>query len=240
MALDIETIEKKFDEWDVDSFLEKHNLKNEIKEKRLKQIHQYFKKNNNFEEILNKIILKYDSKEYTDRYYKKNIYPPEKLLSVLFNYAEAYGRGCTPDEYDLYSNDFTTEIVFINNYYFLLNVGQGSFVSVVRNKYAFQEDLINLKYFLDYLPYYQKYNDNYVSLLNDKKILIENILKEISFLDNKQKSIIRGKLSPISNLLEMLSDIDNVENYKDIVDEETSTAKMTINFLINKEYLNND
>lgn len=82
--------------------------------------------NHRFEEVVEKVLLKYYSDKYRDHWYKRGYEPPERLLYFLFDYAKKYGRELTSDEEKLHSNTFTSGIYTVNNYVFNLMLGQGS------------------------------------------------------------------------------------------------------------------
>jgi len=91
-----------------------------------------FHKNNNFKEFIEKVIIKYDSDNYKDRWYYKGIQPPEDLYWFLYEYAVKYGRECKKKEWKKYSNNFTSELYYINGYYFNRMDGQGSIIQVIK------------------------------------------------------------------------------------------------------------
>lgn len=80
--------------------------------------------------LIKKIIEKYNSDAYINRWYFRNQEPPEKLYWVLMSHAEVYGRECTPEEWEKYGNAFTSVLLFCNGYYFMRMDGQGSFIKV--------------------------------------------------------------------------------------------------------------
>jgi hypothetical protein len=83
-----------------------------------------------FSEIVDKITTKYNSAAYINRWYERGIEPPENLYWFLFEYAETYGREPTKEEYLEHGNMFTTEMYFINGYYFGRMDGQGSCIKI--------------------------------------------------------------------------------------------------------------
>lgn len=82
--------------------------------------------------IILKIIEKYNSKKYQDRWYNRSIEPPEDLFFFLYDYAAKYGREATKKEYKIYSNMFSSGIYYIAGFYFNRMNGQGTVVKVMK------------------------------------------------------------------------------------------------------------
>ena len=99
-----------------------------IEQRQLERLHE----SNKFVEILEKVLIKYNSTEYVEKWYNKGIFPPEDLLFFLYDYVKLYGRDCSDEEYDTYGNDFTTCLLFHEGYYFNKVVGQGCFIDVIK------------------------------------------------------------------------------------------------------------
>jgi hypothetical protein len=85
-----------------------------------------------FENFIKKVILKYDSEEYYNRWIKRGIEPPEHLYWFLFEYVQIYGRECNEDEWKKYGNSFTAGLFEYQGYYFNLMIGQGSAIKVMK------------------------------------------------------------------------------------------------------------
>jgi len=81
----------------------------------------------NIDVIIEKIINKYDSKEYRNREYKMGYEPREDLYWLLLSYAEKYGKPCNERKY---YNMFTSEAFFIGSYVIQAMDGQGSVVHI--------------------------------------------------------------------------------------------------------------
>lgn len=113
-----------------EEYSEKFEREDRILESQLERFHKY----TNFEEILEKIINKYNSKEYKDRWYSRSIMPPETLFWFIYNYAEKYGRAATREEWDTYGNMFTSSLYYINGYIFNQMDGQGSIIKITKIK----------------------------------------------------------------------------------------------------------
>ena len=107
-----------------------------IKEKRLQKqcerFREYIEKNDNFEEILNKISTKYNSSEYRERWFKRGIEPPEYLYYFLYQYADNFGREATEEEYEKYNSGFMEIILFLDGYYFQKVYGQGTIINIFK------------------------------------------------------------------------------------------------------------
>lgn len=117
-----ESIRKYFD--DIDN-------KKKIGDKQVKKFHIKF--GNNLNEIIEKIIAKYDSDKYVRREYKLGFEPREELYWFLLNYAKKYGTKITKrssKELKSYLNMFTSEAYVISNYVIQRMDGQGSAVKI--------------------------------------------------------------------------------------------------------------
>lgn len=113
-------------------FFAKINQKETIVDLQLERAHK--KINDRFEEVLLKVIAKYDSDKYKDHWYSRQHEPPDSLFYFFFEYAKKYGRELTSEERKIHSNPFTHEIYQVNNYIFNLMLGQGSAILVTKNK----------------------------------------------------------------------------------------------------------
>lgn len=104
--------------------------------KNLQRAYNYFSNNlNKFSEFVEKVIKKYESDEYIDRWYSRGIEPPNDLYWFLFYYAEQYGRECDINEWKQYGNIFTGQLYYYNNYYFQIMHGQGSTIRIDLSKF---------------------------------------------------------------------------------------------------------
>lgn len=99
------------------------------------QLHRFHKDYSaDFDTIVEKVIKKYESDEYKDRWYNRGIEPPCDLYWFLFYYAEKYGDECTPEGryWKEYGNMFTSAMYQINGYTFQRMDGQGSVIKINR------------------------------------------------------------------------------------------------------------
>ena len=104
-----------------------------MENQQIQRAHNYFSNNpNEFNKFVEKVINKYESDKYYDRWYSKGIEPPKDLYWFLFYYAEQYGRKCNNSEWDTYGNMFTGELYYYNNYYFQIMHGQGSIIKILK------------------------------------------------------------------------------------------------------------
>lgn len=105
-----------------------HNVerKNKVRELQLERLHQSGK----FKEFTEKVIAKYSTHEYVNRWYDRGIEPEEALYWFLFYYAKKYGTEATNNEYDLYGNMFTSELYHCEGYWFNKMDGQGSVIQI--------------------------------------------------------------------------------------------------------------
>ena len=134
----VEKLEKFFKseegEKSIKRFAETIRFEEEIRARHLERIHNKFPYEWQFVEFVEKVIAKYESNKYKDFWYNKSCEPPTPLYFLLYEYAEKYGRECTQEEIKEYGSHFSSELYFINNYYFNLINGQGSIVEIIRKK----------------------------------------------------------------------------------------------------------
>lgn len=88
----------------------------------------------NLDYFIDKVITKYKSKKYKDRWYNRGLIPPEDLLYFLFEYSKKYGRECNDDEWNKYGNIFSSDLLFCDGYYFNKMNGQGSIIKIIKQK----------------------------------------------------------------------------------------------------------
>jgi hypothetical protein len=112
----------------IKDYFEKINLKRNIINSQLDRLHN----SNKVDILIEKTIIKYNSLEYRNRWFNRGIEPPEHLFTFLFDYSLKYGRKTTQEEWNKYSNVFTTELTYCNNYYFNLMNGQGSSIKLIK------------------------------------------------------------------------------------------------------------
>jgi hypothetical protein len=79
------------------------------------------------DEVLEKIIDKYDSDKYVNSEYSKGYEPREELLWVAFNYAT---ENCEVCEDQKYINVFTGCAYYIGSYVIQIMHGQGSVIKI--------------------------------------------------------------------------------------------------------------
>ena len=105
-----------------------------IYDSQIDRIHLRFGEEEKFSHIIDKILEKYSSDKYRDRWYNRRIEPPETLLWYFASYAEKYGRTCNDIEWETYGNMFTNELYYINGYYFNTMLGQGCAILVEKKR----------------------------------------------------------------------------------------------------------
>lgn len=110
--------------------IEKIGNTNIIIDSQLERFHTKFGNKENFVFIIEKIIQKYESSKYRDMWYKRNIEPPESLYWFLYDYANKYGRKCNENEWEEYGNVFSSDLVYLNGYYFNIMNGQGVAIEI--------------------------------------------------------------------------------------------------------------
>jgi hypothetical protein len=109
-------------------YIDKISIKDNIIRRQLEKLH----KSGNFVQFTEKVVAKYNSNIYRDKWYNRGVEPPEYLLWFLFYYAKEYGRECNEDEWDKYSNMFSSNLFFCDGYYFNRMDGQGSMIEVIK------------------------------------------------------------------------------------------------------------
>ncbi len=122
-------VREKIDTIPMDEFIEELKKADRIKNNQLER----FKNKYSFEMFVDKVINKYYSKKYRDRWLNRGFEPQEELFWFLFSFAEKYGRECNKKEWDKMSNSFTTEMYYCNGYYFMRIDGQGSLINITKN-----------------------------------------------------------------------------------------------------------
>jgi hypothetical protein len=105
------------------------------------QIERFQKNCEDKELFIEKVIKKYESDEYKNKWYDRGCEPPTTLYWFLFRYAEKYGRKPTLKEKDNIEDIFVSDVRIYKNYVFLRVDGQGSFINVYK-----LNDLNNEKY----------------------------------------------------------------------------------------------
>jgi hypothetical protein len=139
---------------EMNDFFDDFDKLNEILEKQYSRFYDRLKsKKNNFSELVEKIIDKYESNEYRDRWYNRGFEPEESLYFFLYYFAVKYGREATPNEYKRYSNEFISGIYYFDKYFFCMINGQGSSIQI------FEEELEEIVFGDDDLEITIKYND---------------------------------------------------------------------------------
>lgn len=133
-------------------------------------------------DILNKIKEKYNSDAYKERWYSRNIEPPEMLYWYAFEYAQRYGT-----EYD-YDLDYFESARYIVDDKFIVSRfdGQGSFIDIRPITEEILKDLkdpspdrrIIRKYLEEGM---QLYNENY-DIKDILKYVLTNAVNEATAL----------------------------------------------------------
>ncbi len=98
------------------------------------QIARAYKKYDSiFVELVEKIIDKYNTKQYINRWRSRGYEPPERLLYFILDYVRNYGEEVDSiKEIKKYGNMFTTELYKYKGYYIGLMQGQGSTVIITK------------------------------------------------------------------------------------------------------------
>lgn len=102
----------------------------QIEKTQLERFHEKFK--DNFDFIVEKVLEKYESDEYRNKWFNLGFEPPEPLINFLYEYSNEYGRTCNEEEWEKYGNEFTADLNYIHGWYFNLMIGQGSVIKVTK------------------------------------------------------------------------------------------------------------
>lgn len=143
MALDLDNMRKNMDDF-FNSEEGKASIKkfweDKERERKLyaKQVKRFYKNNkDNMPAVIEKILAKYDSKEYVRREYKLGYQPREPLTWILRSIAAKYGKKVTrrnAKQYEEYINMFTSEAYIYEGYFIQVMNGQGSVVRINKIK----------------------------------------------------------------------------------------------------------
>jgi len=82
---------------------------------------------NNLDEIIEKLLNKYDSDEYVKREYSLGYQPRESLLWLVWEYARLNCEECLDEKY---FNSFTGDAFYIGSYVIQIMHGQGSVLKI--------------------------------------------------------------------------------------------------------------
>ena len=109
----------------LEEFGKKLNQEAEYRGRQVERFKKYAE--HRLDEVLEKIIAKYDSDKYVRHEYRLGYEPRETLLWVALNYAEEY---CKPCEDPQYANPFTGDMYWIGSYVIQVMHGQGSVIKI--------------------------------------------------------------------------------------------------------------
>ncbi len=131
--MDIEAMEKKMNDYfnseecktDIDKFITENKRKDLILNSQLERFHIKYRLI--LDDTIEEIINKYHSDKYVNRWYNRNIEPPEDLYWFLFEYAKKYGEEIEESEH---YNMFTDKGYQIGNWLIQQINGQGSFILI--------------------------------------------------------------------------------------------------------------
>lgn len=135
--MDFDKIKAKIDKLlnspEFDKMMEKEANKASIYESQLKRFKEGY--DHRFGELVEKILSKYNTKEYIQRERSLGYEPREYLIDFLFNYVREHGVEGTDQDWDrLTHGDFTTELYKYKGYMFELLQGQGSVIKVYKHE----------------------------------------------------------------------------------------------------------
>lgn len=101
-----------------------------VMDRRTAEFHFQYGSPVQFERFVQKIISKYESDTYRNRFQGRNP-PVPQIYGFLMSYAQDMGRLCDPEEMEQYGTTFTQAMVYLKGFYFRMDVGQGISFSIV-------------------------------------------------------------------------------------------------------------
>ncbi len=113
-------------------FFEKLKVDEERKERYIQYIHDNYR--DRLDEVIQKLLDKYDSSEYISREHNLGYEPRETLLWVMSTYANKYGTEFTEEEFNKYCGMFTGSMYYLDNWVFEIIHGQGSALLVYKKE----------------------------------------------------------------------------------------------------------
>lgn len=116
----------------MENYFAKHHLQEQHNDRWVDRVYERVK--DNIDESIEHLNKWYDSPRYRDREYKLGYEPRERLLWILFDIAEKYGRPATEEEWDIYGNMFTGVIYVLGSYSIQVMHGQGSVIRIDKLK----------------------------------------------------------------------------------------------------------
>lgn len=116
----------------IEEFVQEFNNRKIIEERHVQVLHDKF--GDSIDSIIEKIISKYESDKYKDRWYKRSIEPECMLYNVLYDYAKFLNSIASNEQIEQYGSEvFGGDVAYILGSYFLQIIhGQGSAVIVVK------------------------------------------------------------------------------------------------------------
>lgn len=113
-----------------EEYFGKIRMRQLMEDSQMERFHLKYNTSEKFSVIVEKIIAKYYSDEYTKKEYKCGRQPMESLFFFLYEYAGKYGRVAIDEECEKHGNMFTAGLYTIHDYFFNLMCGQGSVVQI--------------------------------------------------------------------------------------------------------------
>lgn len=124
MSIDLNETNKLFD------YFKKLDIENEKKKQRFSYFTAWLE-NNDFDDLLYKIIIKHND-EYREKCYLNGVEPyPNNLLEFILKYVNKYGKVVEPKEL---KSDYSGNIIEFKGYYFQEKYGQGTVLSIYNKK----------------------------------------------------------------------------------------------------------
>lgn len=138
----LENIKTWFESDEGKASLERYANKLVLKENRKERYIGYIHKNwsHRIDEVIEKVMTKYESDEYVRKEYKRGYEPRRPIYYLLYEYAEKHGEECNDEKY---INDFTGGIYYLGSYAIQIMHGQGSVVRIDECKERKRDNKIN-------------------------------------------------------------------------------------------------
>lgn len=116
----------------IKEFANKLRIQSEIRDTQIERLRRCY--HNNIAEFIEKVLSKYNSKEYRDREWRLGREPVEELKWLLYEYADKYGDAVdlNDERFSEVFSSFTTEAYLLDNFLIERIDGQGSFISITK------------------------------------------------------------------------------------------------------------
>jgi len=125
--MDIEKLKAWAESPAADTYFENLRLKDEIEQTRFKRFEEWLK-DNDFDELMNRLILEHDD-DYIDKCYRNGCMPyPTNKMQFVFDYVTEYAG--TVVEVEEFECNFPHQEWEFHDYYFGVMWGQGAVITI--------------------------------------------------------------------------------------------------------------